>query len=77
MYYDRQSFQIMTRKKGGGYCTRSDEFCEYPLLEKMHFRVVLAEVRVTKILTYYSILTELRCYSLKTPLVLIVSLSVC
>ena len=37
---------------GGGYWTRSDEFCEYPLLEKLHFHVALEEVRVTELLRY-------------------------
>ena len=32
--------------------TRSDEFCEYPLLEKLHFHVALEEVRVTELLSY-------------------------
>ena len=39
-------------KTGGGYWTRSDEFCEYPLLEKLHFHVALEEVRVTELLSY-------------------------
>ena len=39
-------------KTGGGYWTSSDEFCEYPLLEKLHFHVALEEVRVTELLSY-------------------------
>ena len=35
------------------YWTRSDEFCEHPLLEKLHFHVALEEVRVTELLSYY------------------------
>ena len=50
--YHRQSFQSATYKTGGGYWTRSDEFCEYPLLEKLHFHVALEEVRVTELLSY-------------------------
>ena len=46
--YHRQSFQSVTYKAGGGY----DEFCEYPLLEKLHFHVALEEVRVTELLSY-------------------------
>ena len=47
--YHRQSFESATYKTGGGYRTRSDEFCEYPLLEKLHFHVALEEVRVTEL----------------------------
>ena len=50
--YHRQSFESATYKTGGGYWTRSDEFCEYPLLEKLHFHVALEEVRVTELLSY-------------------------
>ena len=39
-------------RHGGGYWTRSDEFCEYPLLEKLHFHVALEEVRITELLSY-------------------------
>ena len=41
--YHRQSFESAKHKTGGGHWTCSDEFCEYPLLEKLHFHV---EVRV-------------------------------
>ena len=47
-----QSFESATYKTGGGCRTRSDEFCEYPLLEKLHFHVALEEVRVTELLSY-------------------------
>ena len=50
--YHRQSFQSAMYKTGGGYWTCSDEFCEYPLLEKLHFHVALEEVRVTELLSY-------------------------
>ena len=50
--YHRQSFESATYKTGGGHWTRSDEFCEYPLLEKLHFHVTLEEVRVTELLSY-------------------------
>ena len=50
--YHRQSFESATYKTGGGYWTRSDELCEYPLLEKLHFHVALEEVRVTELLSY-------------------------
>ena len=49
---DRQSFESAKYKTGGGHWTRSDEFCEYPLLEKLHFHVALEEVRVTELLSY-------------------------
>ena len=32
--YHCQLFHSATYETGGGYCTRSDEFCKYPLLEK-------------------------------------------
>ena len=50
--YHRHAFESVTYKTGGGYWTRSDEFCEYPLLEKLHFHVALEEVRVTELLSY-------------------------
>ena len=52
--YHRQSFESATYKTGGGYWTRSDELCEYSLLEKLHFQVhvALEEVRVTELLSY-------------------------
>ena len=50
--YHRQSFESATYKTVGGYWTRSDELCEYPLLEKLHFHVALEEVRVTELLSY-------------------------
>ena len=50
--HPRQSFESATYKTGSGYWTRSDEFCEYPLLEKLHPHVALEEVRVTELLSY-------------------------
>ena len=35
---------------GDRYHSHSDEVCEYPLLEKIHFHVALEEVRVTELL---------------------------
>ena len=61
--YHRQSFESATYKTGGGYWTRSDELCKYPLLEKLHFHVALEEVRVTELLSLHlpNMMFELQC----------------
>ena len=50
--YHCQLFKSVMHKTSGGYWTCSDEFCEYPLPEKLHFHIAVEEVRVKELLSY-------------------------